>query len=180
MHYRFPSSFQRSEEGRPRGSVASRWAPPGVRTAPGAWLPGEPLGSPFFSPPEPTSPGSQALCLPQVFLAADCSVWLPPLGQEAPPGFSCRVPPSSPLPQKWCSPGPASGPFLGCCPLSHGALLGSLPRPEGGLCPLPLALGYLLLRPLPLFPALGRRQPIVPDSPSSPGVPSLPSPLSCS
>ena len=73
----------------------------------------------------------------------------PSLGQVAPPGFSCRVPPSPPLPQKWCSPGPATGRFLGCCPLSHGALLGSLPRPEGGLCPLPLALGYLLLRPLP-------------------------------
>lgn len=98
LHYGFPGSFPRREIRRPRESAAPCQASPaesGLFLEPGC--PGSRLGSPFVGPPEPTSLGSQALRLPQVFLAAACPSPAPIPGQAAPPGFSCRAPPSQPL-----------------------------------------------------------------------------------
>lgn len=84
LHYGFPAPF------RERGGEVLRglWPFPGhplqSQDAPWTRLPWELPEFPFFSPLSPASLGFQALCLPQVSLAAVCSGPAPTHGAGGP------------------------------------------------------------------------------------------------
>lgn len=168
LHYWSPSSFA-GRGGEALGVCGpSLGLPCRVRTAPRLGCPGSPPGPPSFSPLRPASLGSQALRLPQVF--SRCSLLQPGShpwgGWRLPASPVGHLPPFPRTPEMVLS-WPCLWPLPGLLPPSHVALLGSCPRPEGGLCPLPLAPGHPgpapQATPLPLAP--GRRLPIIPESP---------------
>lgn len=84
------------------------------------------LGAPRVSLLQPSEPSQPGLSGPVPASGLSCCSLLWPNSHPwgrwpllaSPVG---HLPPC-PLPRKWCSPGLASGPFPGCCPLSHVAL----------------------------------------------------------